>query len=503
MLFSELLRSAGLAAVPSGGDPEINDVQFHPRSCGKGSCFVAMRGPTDDGHRHIPEAAAAGASAVVCRSIDGSAPPGAYVVVEDTRLALGRLAQALRGWPARKLKCAAVTGTNGKTTVTYMLRAVLERAGFKPGLLGTVSYQTGQASQPAVTTTPDPVTLADLMARMVAAGGTHLVMEASSHALDQQRTAGLDFDAAVYTNLTGDHLDYHGDMEAYLAAKLRLFEAIGPSSSAVINGDDPYADRVAEATRARVIRYGLDSDAGVPSRQADVRARVSSVDASGSRFAVLAFGHEVLVSTPVIGRHNVLNCLAAAGAAIAMGVDLAAVSSALGDLEQVPGRLERVRARLFGRGAPDGPGVFVDYAHTDDALQNVLLAIRPLAAGRVTLVFGCGGDRDATKRPRMAAVAERLADSIVVTSDNPRSEDPQEIIRQILSGLGPAGAAKTAVQIDRRLAIEQAISQADPADVVLIAGKGHEKYQIIAGRQLPFDDVEVAAGVLLAREARR
>jgi UDP-N-acetylmuramoyl-L-alanyl-D-glutamate--2,6-diaminopimelate ligase len=486
MLLSELLTSAGLQAEVVGGDVEVADVRFHPRDCSAGSCFVAMRGPRHDGHDHVREAVTAGASAVVCQRLcEGLSSDGravACAVVPDSRDALGKLAQAIHDWPARKMRCIAVTGTNGKTTTAYMIRAILRRAHIDAGLLGTIAYQAGGQSTPAATTTPDPVALAELMTEMVAAGQTHLVMEVSSHALDQNRTAGVDFDVAVFTNLSGDHLDYHGDMESYLRAKLRLFERLPDESVAVVNRDEPAFARVAGACAGRVTSYALDSPA-------DVRGEIERADAHGSTFHVRAGGQRVEVFTSVIGRHNVYNCLAAAGAAIAVGVPLRTVASALGELPPVPGRLERV-------GADDGRAVFVDYAHTDDALANVLSALRPLAEGRLVVVFGCGGERDATKRPRMGAVAGSLADRLFVTSDNPRSEDGGAIIRDILSGLDAGGLAKATVEPDRRRAIETAIRQSAPGDVVLIAGKGHEKYQIVGDARVPFDDVEAAREAL-------
>jgi len=428
---------------------------------------------------------AAGTAAVVCQdaSAVGDFP---CAVVEDSRAAVGPLAQAIRNWPVRKLTCLAVTGTNGKTTVTCMLREILRVAGYDPALLGTIRYETGRRCQDAGTTTPDAVSLAEMTEEMVAAGKTHLVMEVSSHALDQRRTAGLDFRVAVFTNLSGDHLDYHGAMENYLAAKRRLFESLGADAEAVLNRDDAWSDRFAAATTAKLRWYGL-------SPAADVQGRIDRIDEAGSTFELSCNGKTIQIATPMIGRHNVQNCLAAAAAALALEVDLPTIAKALGQLAVVPGRLQRINAAA-------GFQVFVDYAHTDDALRNVLSALRPVVAGRILVVFGCGGDRDQTKRPRMARVAEELADRIIVTSDNPRTERPQDIIEQILAGLSDAGRAKTDVQVDRRTAIEHAIEQARAGDAVLIAGKGHETYQIIGHRHRDFDDAKVAEQILRRRE---
>ena len=487
MRFSELLVSAGLPACRRGGNTEVADVQIDSRRCRQGSCFVAVRGYRDDGHKYIPAAISAGAAAVVCEDASAAEQAGACAVVADTHGAAGPLAQAICDWPVRRLVCIGVTGTNGKTTVAHVIRSVLEAVGFQAALLSTILYETGLDSRPAVTTTPDPVSLARMAADMIAAGKTHLVMEVSSHALDQSRTAGLDFRLAVYTNLSGDHLDYHGDMESYLAAKVRLFERLGPQGDAILNRDDTYAEQFAAATPAKVTWYGL-------SAAADVRGRIEQIDSGGSRFVMVCDGREVPASTSMIGRHNVQNCLAAAAACRALGVELPAIVEALRGVESIPGRLQRIQI--------DAPySVFVDYAHTDGALRNVLGSLKPIAGGRVIVVFGCGGDRDRSKRPRMAGVAEELADRIVITSDNPRTEDPQAIIDQIILGLGPAGRAKADVEPDRRAAIALAVAQAQSGDIVLIAGKGHETYQIIGEKRLEFDDAKVAEQIVRQQEA--
>jgi len=449
---------------------------------------VAISGTNLDGHRYIPDAIRAGSQAVVCE--DASAvPEGVAVgVVEDSREAAGRLAQAVYGWPVRKLTVVGVTGTNGKTTVTHQIRAVLAHAGFSPALLGTIAYDTGARRLQAATTTPDPISLAEMTAEMVAAGRTHVVMEVSSHALDQRRTAGIDFDVGVFTNLSGDHLDYHGTMEAYLAAKRRLFEQLSANATAVINRDEDrgVCESLAGATRGRVLWYGL-------SPAADLRARIRKIDLAGSEFDVVAGGREWTARTSLIGRHNVLNWLAAAGACTALGVELPLVISALERLKRIPGRLERVDV--------DAPfKVFVDYAHTDDALANVLRSLEAVKDGRTIVVFGCGGDRDRTKRPRMARVAEDLADRIIVTSDNPRTENPQRIIDEILEGFTSRGRAKVGVEPDRRAAIERAVASASEGDVVLIAGKGHETYQVLGRERVPFDDAKIAQEILRRRE---
>ena len=484
MRFSELVQAAGIQPRQVSGDAAITRLTCDSREVEPGACFVAIRGHDADGHDYIPAAIERGASAIVCEdsSACGDMPTA---VVASARHDVGPLAQAFHGWPSRSLSVVGVTGTNGKTTVSWLLKRILLAAGHQPALLGTICYQTGRTDIPAATTTPDPVGLAEMMAEMVAAGQTHLVMEVSSHALDQERIAGIDFQAAVLTNVTSDHMDYHKTAEAYLAAKLRIFEPLGPSAVAVINRDDPAADRFLAASPGPTLTYGL-------SGAADRYARIETIDINGSTFALVGGEAETTMATPLIGRHNIYNCLAAATAAEALGVPPAAVAEALATVDHIPGRLQRIDT--------DRPfHVFVDYAHTDDALDNVLSALRPVTGGRLTVVFGCGGDRDRTKRPRMGRVAGELADRLVITSDNPRSEDPDKIIDEIVAGLDKDGLKRSTILPDRRQAIAAALAQAAEQDVVLIAGKGHETYQIIGGRRIDFDDVAVAAEILAGK----
>jgi UDP-N-acetylmuramoyl-L-alanyl-D-glutamate--2,6-diaminopimelate ligase len=441
-----------------------------------------------DGHAFIASAVAAGASAVVCE--DALAVPAGVpcAVLRDTARALGPLAQAMLDWPARKLVNIGVTGTKGKSTITYLVRAMLAAAAHKAALVGTISYETGSRSIVANNTTPGPVELASMMAEMLSAGNTHLVMEVSSHALDQGRVAGVDYAAAVFTNLTGEHLDYHKTMDRYLAAKRILFENLKPSAVAVINADDPAGAAMAAAARkagAKVIMYGIDNPC-------DLRGRIEHSSEKGTDLVIDREGRETNVFLPLIGRHNVYNALAAAGACAGLGVDWAVITRQLSETVRVPGRLERVPVA-----APYE--VFVDYAHTDDAMKNVLSAVRPMTRGKLIALFGCGGDRDPYKRPRMARVAEELADLVVITSDNPRTEKPEAIIEQIIAGLSPQGRFKVRVEPNRRAAIRLAISLAEGGDVIVLAGKGHEDYQIIGKQKLHFDDVEEAAAAMQER----
>ena len=490
MQFDKLLTSAGLGAECTAGQVEITAVVYDSRDAGAGACFVAVRGWQHDGHDFIADAVAAGCSAVVCEDATNVPDSVACAVVDDTHIALGRLAQAIAGGPARKLVNVGITGTNGKTTVAHLIFNILEAAGHGAALLGTVGYNTGRRYLEASATTPDPVTLAGVTAEMVLAGQTHLVMEVSSHALDQNRTAGMDFRVGVFTNISGDHLDYHKTIDQYVSAKRRLFESLGPDAIAVINRHDDYADEMARAARgagASVNFYGLDGDC-------DCAGRIVSLDDAGTCFSVSTAGGEAEIRSPLIGKHNVMNSLAAIAASEALGVDLGVIGAALAASPVVPGRLEPV-------GGPGDYRVFVDYAHTDDALDNVLSALNGIKRGRLIVVFGCGGDRDRTKRPRMGSVALRLADRVVVTSDNPRSEEPQAIINEVLSGVDAGDIDRCEVCVDRREAIAMAIGMARSGDIVLVAGKGHETYQEIAGERIEFSDVQVAAEIIRNREA--
>ena len=493
MLLSELLTSAGVSPKRLSGDIEINAVHCDSRRCGKGSCFVAVRGVDEDGHRFIPAALAAGASAVICQDDAGVPFNVPHAVFDDARLSLGPLAQACLGWPARKLTNIGVAGTKGKTTITYLIRSILKSAGVSSGLIGTITCETGRRIIESKNTSPDAALLAELQAEMVAAGMTHMVMEVSSHALHQHRVGGVDFRVGVFTNLTGDHMDYHKTEENYFAAKRMLFESLSPGAAAVINIDDPHGPRIVPATRAKVCRYGI---AERPTPAMEFRADIRRMDFTGSEFVLHAGGRAIDIRTPLMGRHNVYNCLAAAGACWSLGIELDAIAASLSQVTRVPGRLERVPIE-----APYQ--VFVDYAHTDDSLANVLRAMGHVKGnGRVLVVFGCGGNRDTTKRPRMARVAEELADGIFVTSDNPRKEDAQSILDMIVAGFSPQGLRRAVVEIDRRKAITLAVNEAKAGDIVLIAGKGHENYQIIGETKHHFDDIEVASQAIRSREGR-
>lgn len=502
--WSRLIVEAGLVSGwEEPVDPEISAVVEDSRLARPGACFVARRGATQDGHAYVDQAVRAGASAIISELFVPLPERIARLQLPAAAGVAGRLAAILHGIERlqrqQRLRLIGVTGTNGKSTFCYLLRAILDHAGFPTALLGTIQYDLLSRVVEAEWTTPPAPVLMGHLAEAARAGATHAVMEVSSHALDQGRCDGVLFAAGVFTNLTGDHLDYHKSMEAYGNAKKRLFDGLDAGAVAVINADDPAGERMIADSRARVVRYAVAPEhADRPA--ADMTACIHAMDAVGTRFALVdqAGGAACDVVTSLIGRHNVENCLAAAATGVALGVSLDAVAAGLAGVAGVPGRLQRVRPAGARNGKPraDLPEVVVDYAHTDDALTNVLSALRPLTRGRLIVMFGCGGDRDRSKRPRMARAAAALADRIIVTSDNPRGEDPEAIIADVLAGFAPADRARVAVEADRRSAIALAIRTAVQGDVVLLAGKGHETYQEINGRRLPFDDAAVAAEVL-------
>lgn len=474
MTFDELLT-----LVASDDGPQV---RTDSRLVRAGDIFVAVKGVAVDGHDFVAQALANGAQYVVCQKDHGKGDvTDSKIAVPDSARAVGLLAQASRGHPAAKLTNLAVTGTNGKTTVGFLVHACIRGAGYGCGLLGTVVYDTGSGITPATLTTPDPLTIAQMQQRMVEGGARFMVAEASSHALSQDRLAGLDFQAAAFTNLSGDHLDYHKTKERYLAAKTRLFTALAPSATAVLNKQAPESDSIASQTQAKLCWYAVDEPA-------DITAHVNSMTVSESRFTLAYQGRTAKVTTPLIGDYNVANCLAATGLCLAAGFDLDTVAAGLSSLAAIAGRLEKVGDAEFS--------IVIDYAHTDDALKNVLATLKPLCQGKLIVVFGCGGDRDKTKRPRMAQVAEQLADTIVVTSDNPRTEEPKAIINDIIGGFANGSSPAIVVEPDRARAIALAIDRAGPGDVVLIAGKGHETYQIIGDTRLDFSDKDVALRTL-------
>ncbi len=471
-------------------EAEIRAVEHDSRRVSPGACFFCVRGSRFDGHAFAEDAVSRGAAAVVLEQ-ERRLPPGSAIVqVKDTRIALAAVARAFYGDPARHLTLLAVTGTNGKTTTTYLLEAMLAAAGRTVGVIGTIDYRCGALKVPAERTTPEAPELQALLRKMLDAGATHVAMEVSSHSLAMHRVEGVEFDVAIFTNLTQDHLDFHGSVESYLESKTRLFRGLGVGAVktgpkvAVLNADDPRMERLRAETSVPVLTFGLEA-------KADLTAEGVILEATGLRAALRTPWGVIPVRSTLLGRHNVANILGAAGAALSVGVPPEAVTSALATLRGVPGRLERIEA-----GQPFT--VAVDYAHTPDALERVLRAARGLTARHLCCIFGCGGDRDRGKRPLMGEAAARLADYVILTSDNPRSEDPEAILDAIESGLKrvPGAAARYTRIVSREEAIAGGLTRAGRGDFVLIAGKGHETYQILGNRTIPFDDREVALRAL-------
>lgn len=487
MKLNALLEAAGLP--PGLSETGITSLCYDSRRAVPGALFFALPGLRSNGAEFISQAVANGAVAAVA-ALPAPDAGCAVIPVENPRAAMADIAAAFYGNPARDLKCAAVTGTNGKTTTAFLIRHLLDEASMRCGLVGTVKYVVGGEEFPAPRTTPESVDLQEMLAQMRDAGGRAVAMEASSHALVQDRVRGIAFDAAIFTNLTRDHLDFHGTMEAYLEAKALLFEAQAAQTAkkgrAIINADDRHGRLLIErfSKRLKVVTFGQ----GIP---ADFRASAIRFDAKGATFQLDAKNKSYLVRMPLIGLFNIYNAMGAIAAANACGVDVREAVASLARAPQVPGRLERVPGRRNFQ-------VYVDYAHTDDALRNVLRTLRELNPSRLITVFGCGGDRDRSKRPLMAAAAEELSDWSVLTSDNPRREDPQAILRDVEAGMHGTRHETIA---DRRAAIQQAVALAGSGDIVLIAGKGHETYQEFGDKKLPFDDVAEAAEAISNKKA--
>lgn len=482
MTLLELLQATGIAPPrgPAARIPVAGIADDH-RKVRPGFLFVARRGASRDGAAFVPEAARRGAAAVVAQSpVEAD---GLLVIrVPDAASALAALADAFLGRPARALTLVGITGTNGKTTTAFLVRSILEAAGIPAGLVGTVVYRVGAAELPSEATTPGILRLREILAAMRDAGLKACAMEVSSHALAQGRVRGIPFSAAVFTNLARDHLDYHGTPEEYGRAKGRLFESLPPGAAAVLNARDPASGEYARRTGARVVRYGFEDGL-------EVSARILEMDGGGMVLSISDGQGAARVESALVGRHNAENVLAAAAAARAVGVPWTAVAAGARAVPAVPGRLEPV-----DEGQPFR--VLVDYAHTEDGLRKVLEALRPVTRGRLLVLFGCGGDRDRSKRPAMGRAAAELSDGVYLTSDNPRSEDPRAILEEILAG-GPF-RVPLAVIPDRREAIGRAVREARPGDTLLVAGKGHETVQILSDRTVPFDDRAVVREALAA-----
>ena len=489
MQLKELVKQLPVLGIEGSLDRDIAGIVYDSRRVTPGMVFVAIPGVHVDGHDFIHSAIDRGAAAIVCERNGFSSPRATKIKVSDVREALARAAASYYQHPSTKLQVIGVTGTNGKTTVAFMIKEVLEAAGFKTGLLGTVRYEIGDRVIPAHRTTPESLEVQQMMAQMVSSGCRACVMEVSSHALEQKRVAGVEFDVAIFTNLTQDHLDYHGSMENYFTAKQKLFTRTANGSkrgTVVINIDDARGAKLMHASDAEVkLTYGIRGAASIRATNIQLRADTSN-------FTIETPKKSFACKLPLIGRHNIYNALAATGAAFALDVEPATIQSALNRMQPVPGRLESVSG-----GQPFA--VFVDYAHTDDALHNVLTTLRELTKGRLLLLFGCGGSRDTGKRAKMGRVAAELADFTFITSDNPRNEAPAAIAKQIEEGFRVVKPDDYAVELDRKRAITEIISMAKAGDTVLLAGKGHETYQEFEDTVVPFDDRVYASEALAHR----
>ncbi|MHC4992331.1 MAG: UDP-N-acetylmuramoyl-L-alanyl-D-glutamate--2,6-diaminopimelate ligase [Planctomycetota bacterium] len=489
MKLASLVEDLPVRIVHGTGSVSVGGITEDSRRVGDGDVFIARPGVTDDGRRYVADALRRGATAVLAASeLDPS--PAATILMPapgvDIAVAGALLAERFHGDPSRVLKLVGITGTNGKTTTAWLIRQLLQKADLRCGLIGTVTMHDGLRRSAALLTTPPATELSSLLRRMVDNRCAAAVMEVSSHALHQRRTAGLAFEVAVFTNLSGDHLDYHGTEDAYADAKAMLFEQLEPGGRAVINTADPAAGRMVRRCRGHVIRCNVDDP------RTDCHALIRGVGLDGTDVSLRGPWGESTLRLPLLGAYNVANALQAAAVGHSVGLSASQIESGLARCTPPPGRLEPVT------GQAEPFTVLVDYAHTDDALDNALGALRPLVTppGRLRVVFGCGGDRDRSKRPRMAQAAWRHADEVIVTSDNPRTEDPDAIIDEVMAGVPRDRASRTLREADREAAIRSAVARCDAGDVVLIAGKGHEDYQIIGTTRRPLDDRVIARAAL-------
>ncbi len=463
---------------------EVNAVWDDSRRVTPGSLFAALSGPTMKGEDFIDDAVAKGAKVIVLPrgvtgDFNGRYQDVLFVEVENPRDVFRSVVRDFYGMPSDKVRVIGVTGTNGKTTITYFLESILSAAGFSSGVIGTVNYRVAGKVVPSKNTTPGLLDNQIFLSHLEKSGVSHSVMEVSSHALDQGRVDLIDFSGALFTNLTGDHLDYHKTMDRYFEAKSHLFSRLSAKAYAVINMDDVWGQKLLKMTSARVLSYGIDAEA-------DVRAVVRELGRKGARFDCFFPGGRVLIETPFTGKHNMYNILAAFTAGLSEGIAPNVIKQGIEALRNVPGRLERVECEK-------GFEIFIDYAHTDDGLKNVLQALQEVKQGRLIVVFGCGGGRDRTKRARMGYIAGELADLSIVTSDNPRGEVPERIINEILPGFNRKNFE---VVVDREAAIHRALEIALPGDIVLLAGKGHETYQILQDRTVDFIERDIVGKIL-------
>ena len=507
--LDDLLEFVEVREIIGERSLEVNGVSYNSREIDKDFLFVAIKGGIFDGHSFIEDAIAGGATVIVVEDMPKDFKNVTFVVVHDSRLALARIAASFYGYPSSSLTLIGITGTNGKTTTSYLVESIFKEAGLKTGVMGTINHRYGDKSIPASVTTPESLDLQRILSEMAKDGVTHVVMEVSSHALDLKRVESLRFNAGVFTNFTQDHLDYHKTMEHYFKSKARLFKQLlhdgggERGSYAIINADDPFGKRLADCTKTDIIYYGVKNRKHIFPEDTMLTLEGISTEIS------TPIGN-YKVKSPLIGEFNLYNILAAAGVGISQNISLEDIKKGIENLDKVPGRFEQIVNK-------EDIYIIVDYAHTGDALERTLTAIRDLSKGRIITVFGCGGDRDRLKRPLMGAISGKYSDLSIITSDNPRTEDPNSIINEIEEGIKKLRIKKhrssdltanfhqksyTTI-VERQEAIKCAIDLANPQDTVLIAGKGHENYQILGDKRIAFDDRQVAKNALTAREKRR
>ena len=477
MKLKDLIMILGNPEV--NGEVEVSGIAYDSRRVAPGTLFVAIRGLVKDGHEFIPDAISRGASAIVVEESVEQLPVTNFQLpvlhVPDSRKALAQLSSHFYGEPSKKMKMVGITGTNGKTTTSYLLASILKKSGMKTGLIGTIDYWTGEGKRKAEKTTPESLDLQEILSEMRSSNLKAVVMEVSSHALAMKRTFGIEFETCLFTNLSRDHLDFHQTMEQYAQAKMILFEGLSKGKRAILNFDDTFSEEIRKKTKAEVTTFGFK-------KGADFQGVHPSLHLEGTEMKVLWKRGEADLRSPLIGRPNLYNLLSAFTFGILEGFPVETVLEGIEGVREVPGRLEAIDVGQSFK-------VFVDYAHTPDALEKVLLALKELTGGRIIVLFGCGGDRDRGKRPMMARVGTTLAHFTILTSDNPRSEDPRAILKEMEEGV----VGRSFVMIlDRREAIQRGIEMVEEGDVLLIAGKGHEGYQIIGEERFPFDDREVA-----------
>jgi UDP-N-acetylmuramoyl-L-alanyl-D-glutamate--2,6-diaminopimelate ligase len=498
VLLKNLLPAVDVKEIYGSTELSIEGITYDSRQVKPGFIFVAIYGYKEDGNSYIPQALEGGASVIVSsQRIERLARPPSWggfatqIIVENPRKALARLSTAFYNYPSDKLNIIGITGTNGKTTVSYLTEAIFKENSAKVGVLGTIAYRLGENILPAPVTTPQSSDLEEMLRKLVDKEFTTVVMEVSSHALSLDRVEGCEFDSAIFTNLSREHLDFHKTMEEYLEAKIKLFSMLGKEARkkgeklAVLNRDEPATEKIIQSTEAKIITYGIEN-------KADVVAKNIKLNQEKTTFTLLSSTGETKISLPLIGKYNVYNALAASTVALGQGINLDIIKRGLEKVSSIPGRFEKIDC-----GQPFT--VVVDYAHTDEALRKLLHACREIKPRRIITVFGCGGDRDRGKRPLMGEVAVELSDYVIITSDNPRSEDPERIALDIEVGIKRKEKSNYQTIVDRFQAIEKALSMAEKGDMVVLAGKGHEDYQIFKDKRIHFDDREVARKILLEK----